>query len=131
MKIIGLWNAAVDNTSRTGNVDTYPAIPQSLGESIGNRHAMGFPCARRKEKTKMATTPELKTKRKELGEQMGKILDTYSTDGVVNQDCTLSNDALKAKQAELKKLMDADDKVVTEIQKQTSTRRPGAIQWDA
>jgi hypothetical protein len=79
----------------------------------------------------MATTPELKTKRKELGEQMGKILDTYSTDGVVNQDCTLSNDALKAKQAELKKLMDADDKVVTEIQKQTSTRRPGAIQWDA
>jgi hypothetical protein len=79
----------------------------------------------------MASTPELKDKRRELGDQMGKILDTYSENGVVRPDCTLSNDAIKAKQTELKKLMDADDKVVSEIQNQTSTRRPGAIQWDA
>jgi hypothetical protein len=78
----------------------------------------------------MASTPELKAKRKELGSEMEKILDTYSTNGVINPECTLSNDAIKAKQGELKKLMDADDKVVTEIQKQTSTRRPGALQWD-
>jgi hypothetical protein len=78
----------------------------------------------------MASTPELKTKRKELGEQMGKILDTYSENGVVRPDCTLSNDALAAKQTELKKLIEKDDAVVAEIQKQTSTRRPDLLQWD-
>jgi hypothetical protein len=75
----------------------------------------------------MASTPELKTKRQELGEQMEKILDTYSENGVVRPDCTLSNDAIKGKQTELKKLMDADDKIITEIQKQTSTRRPALV----
>jgi hypothetical protein len=75
----------------------------------------------------MATTPELKTKRKELGEQMGRILDTYSENGVVRPDCTLSTDAIKAKQVELKTLIEKDDAVVAEIQKQTSTRRPTLV----